>query len=254
MLYNVSVAFILLYLGLVSFMEGLCYTVSLSLCLKFNAWITTTFVRRLFALFKSLMGLTLIADSGESEMLPERYLVVANHQSFVDILAMLFHLDGPRVKFIARGALGSKLPLVTPMLKTDGHCLVAKEGHTHSDMQAIDEFAQKAEENNWIPVIFPEGECSRDGRVRPFHAAGFRRLLESAPLPVAVFAIDGGWQYSDISEFIRALRHGKGVYRIKLLKVSPPPQGKNEQKRILSEAHDLICAQLEAWRGSKGQE
>ena len=253
MLYYVSAVIILLYVGLVSLIVSLCYSVSLPLCLKFNAWITTTFVRHLFALFKRLMGLTLVANSSEKERLPERYIVVANHQSFVDILALLFHLDGPRIKFIARGALGSKLPLVTPMLKSDGHCLIAKDSCALSDMQAIDEFAQRAKENNWIPVLFPEGECSRDGRVRPFHAAGFRRLLESSSIPVAVFAVDGGWQYSDINEFIRALRHGKGVYRIKLLKVFPAPEGRKEQKRILSEARELICAQLDAWRSSKEQ-
>lgn len=251
MLYYISVAIVLLYLGIVSFIEGICYAVKPSLCAKFNNWITTTFVRHLIALFKSLMGLTLQADSSEKDRLPERCLVIANHQSFLDIVVLLAHLDGPRLKFIARGALGSKLPLVTPMLKTDGHCLIEKGGRALSDMQAIDEFAQKAAENNWIPVLFPEGECSRDGRVRPFHAAGFRRLQNTKALPVAVFAIDGGWQYSDISELIKAQRCGKNVYRVKLLKVFPAPTDKKEQRQTLSEARELICAQLEEWRGSK---
>ncbi len=181
---------------------------------------------------------------------PERCLVIANHQSFLDIVVLLAHLDGPRLKFLARAALGSSLPLVTPMLKSDGHCLVEKEGRTRSDMEAIDIFAQKAAENNWIPVIFPEGVCSRDGRVGCFHAAGFRRLQNALPLPVAVFAIDGGWKYPDVSGLIRALRRERGCYRIKLLTVFPAPSGKEEQKRILDEARELICDQLAAWRTS----
>ena len=251
MLYYVSVALVLLYVGLVSLVESFCFALSISLCRKFNAWITSVFVRHLFALFKRLMGLTFHADSSEKERLPERCIVIANHQSFVDILALLFHLDGPRLKFIASAALGSSLPLVTPMLKSDGHCLVSNGESALSDMQAIDEFAQRTKENNWIPVLFPEGGCSRDGRVRQFHPAGFRRLLESTPLPVAVFAIDGGWQYSGIPELISALRSSKGDYRVKLLKVFPAPTDRKEQKRVLSEAHELICAQLEEWRSLK---
>ena len=252
MLYYIGVAFVLLYLGIVALLESICASVSLSLCLKLNVWITTTFARRLMALLKSCMGLTFLADSAEKERLPERCLVIANHQSFLDILMLLSHLDGRRLKFIARAALGSNFPLIAPMLRSDGHCLIDKNSNVVSDTEAIDEFAQNVKEHNWMPVLFPEGVCSRDGRVGEFHAAGFRRLVESTKLPVAVFAIDGGWQYSDVGGLIRALRHGPSVCRIKLLAVYPAPSGRKEQKRILSEARELICRQLEEWRS--GQE
>ena len=57
--------------------------------------------------------------------------------------------------------------------------------------------------NNFIPVIFPEGSRSKDGNLKTFHAAGFRRFLNAAPMPVAVCAVDGGWKISSLTtEFV----------------------------------------------------
>ena len=72
-------------------------------------------------------------------------------------------------------------------------------------------------QNDWIPVIFPEGTRSKDGSVGTFHAAGFRRFVDRCPLPVGVFAIDGGWRISKLGDMRKTLRGGR--YRIKLLKV-----------------------------------
>ena len=94
-------------------------------------------------------------------------------------------------------------------------------------------------------VIFPEGTRSRDGKLRSFYAAGFRRILDKAPMPVAVCALDGGYRISTLDGIIRNLHNGS--YRVKILKVYPAPTSKQEQVKILEEGKELIQAQLDQW-------
>ena len=65
-------------------------------------------------------------------------------------------------------------------------------------------------------------------------------------MPVAVCALDGGWQISSIRKIIQNLKGGS--YKIKLLKVYEAPTTKEEQLKILEEGKTLIGEQLRKWR------
>ena len=188
--------------------------------------------------------------TAEKNKIPSSCLIISNHQSLMDIPVMMAHLGGSRLRFIAKAELAENIPIVAPMLKSDGHCLIVRGGQASKVMESIDSFAERVLKNKWIPVLFPEGTRSKDGKLGRFHAAGFRRFLDDAPMPVAVFAVDGGWQYSGMKGIIRNLKNG--FYKIKLLKVYEPPLGKEGQIAILEESRELIQRQLDEWRSGTG--
>lgn len=245
-MYAVFVLLTLSYLGLVALALVFCYAVSLPLCRRLDRWVTGVFARRLLQIFRTYFHFRFLADPADRKKLPDRCLILANHQSLMDIPILMAHLDGARLRFVAKAELASHVPVVAPVLRSDGHCLIVRGGKSLHVMESIDRFARRVQENGWLPVIFPEGTRSRDGRLGRFHAAGVRRFLDDAPMPVAVFAMDGGWQYADLNGIIRNLRNG--FYKVKLVGIFPPPSGKQEQLRVLEEAERRIAAQLDEWR------
>ena len=124
--------------------------------------------------------------------------------------------------------------------------MIPRKGSPSVAMKAIDRFAVSSLSNNHIPVLFPEGTRGRDGNLKSFYSAGFRRLVEGTKLPVAVCVLDGGWKISNLNSIIRNLK--KGTYRVKVLKVYDAPKDKEEEKKILEESKILMQTQLDEWR------
>lgn len=235
----------LIWIGIVN---RIAYAFSLKLTLRINTIIAIEYSRRIFSIFSAYMNFRYVGDRERLGDLPSQYLAVSNHQSLFDIPLFMRYIPDARVRFIAKAELGRHIPIVSLMLRTDGHCLVKRSGGGSSAMRELDRFADRVRENKWIPVVFPEGTRSTDGTLGTFHAAGFRRFLDRTPLPVAVFAIDGGWRISKLGDMAKTMRGGR--YRIKLLKVYDAPRGKDEQLRILEEGKTLIARQLEVWRNT----
>lgn len=221
------------------------YPFSRKAALFWSDYITCRCARIVFALLKLYRKFQLLGDRENLSLLPAQFSVVSNHQSLFDIVVYLRYFGGTRTRFVAKDSL-SGVPMVGKMLKSQGHCMIPRRGSPSVAMTAIDRFSRRVIEKNQIPVIFPEGTRSKDGNLGTFYAAGFRRLAESARLPVAVCALDGGWKISSLGSIITNMH--RGAYRVKVLKVFPCPQSKEEEKEILREASGLIQAQLDEWR------
>lgn len=224
----------------------IAYTISPRLSTLYYRYLTKVLANRVFSLPSTYLGFKVKADRQLVNDLPDQYLIMSNHQSLMDIPLYMRFLDGPRLRFVAKAELGRGIPLISLALRGNGHCLVKRSGSPSQAMQAIDQFAGKVKENDWIPVIFPEGTRSVDGNLGTFHAAGFRRFLDRASMPVAVCAIDGGWRVGSLKGIRQHMRSGS--YRIKILKIYPAPTSKTEQVAILEEGKSLIEAQLAEWR------
>ncbi len=178
--------------------------------------------------------------------LPEKFMIICNHQSIFDIPAFMRFMPEVDLRFIAKDKLGKGVPLVSPMLKSQKHCLIPRNVRPLDSVRIISEFGKRSKEENLVPVLFPEGTRSRDGNVGKFYTAGFRTLTEACGLPVVVCAIDGGWRIADLKNLLKNIH--KGSYRLKILKVYPCPNGKEECNKVLDESKALIQAQLEEWR------
>jgi len=237
------VFFIILGLG---FINQILYVIDTRLCRKLNKHVVTVEVFRLFSIFSTYLHFRFSGENNLINELPDQYLIVSNHQSLLDIPLFMRFLDGTRLRFVAKSELGRNVPLVSVMLKSDQHCLVDRRGSPSRAMKTLDIFADRVIKNNWIPVVFPEGTRSRDGNTGTFHAAGFRRVLDKAPMPVVVCALDGAWKISSLLGLAKNLRGG--LYRVKVLKIFPVPLNKIDQLKILEEAKVIIQKQLDEWR------
>lgn len=179
--------------------------------------------------------------------LPSQFFLISNHQSLLDIAAYMRFFNDRDLRFVAKKELGSHIPLVSPMLRAQKHCLLERTGSPALAMRTLEKFGKQIAENkNEIPVLFPEGTRSRDGSVGKFYAAGFRKLASIIKLPVVVCALDGGWRFRSFAMIMRHLQDGD--FRIKILKIYPAPQTKEDELKILDEGRELIAKQLEEWR------
>lgn len=235
-------------------MITITYPFSKKWALFWSNYITHRTDRLFFAILKTYCGYDFVADTKSLEGLPDKFLVVSNHQSLIDIVVYLLffskrYYNGREVRFVAKDAL-SKVPMVGKMLRTQGHCMIPRHGGASEAMKSLEAFGTRVNASkDIVPLIFPEGTRSKDGKLGTFYSAGFRRLEETVRLPVAVCALDGGWKLSHIGMMLQNLK--KGAYRVKVLKVFDVPQTKEDEKRILAEAPALIQAQLDEWRKSE---
>jgi 1-acyl-sn-glycerol-3-phosphate acyltransferase len=113
------------------------------------------------------------------------FVVVANHQSMLDIL-LLSRL--PReMKWVAKEAL-FRIPWVGLMLRMSGDIPI-RRGDPESGGQAL-AVAKAYLERGMNVMLFPEGTRSAGGKLLPFKSGAFRLAIE-ARVPVLPVAVNG---------------------------------------------------------------
>lgn len=114
------------------------------------------------------------------------YVLMANHQSHVDIVALFNAL--PMVPgFLAKAEL-EKIPLFGRAMRAGGHVFVDRGKHTAA-VAAIVAAAEEVREGGSI-VIFPEGTRSNRPEVLPFKKGGFH-LAKQAGVTIVPIGIRG---------------------------------------------------------------
>lgn len=222
------------------------YPVSHKWSMAISDYIVKVCAHRLFSVLHLYKHFNYWGYTETKELLPENFIVISNHQSLLDIPAFFNFFRDRDVRFVAKDTLSRHVPLVSEMLRTQKHCMIPRKAKPMDAMRYLEGFGKQVNEMNQIPLIFPEGSRTRNGDVGKFYSAGLRKLSESSGLPVAVCALDGGWKLRDIRKIMTNLKYG--CYRVKVLKVYPNPQTKEECQQILDEGKELIQAQLNEWR------
>ncbi|HAP43937.1 MAG: hypothetical protein A2087_11820 [Spirochaetes bacterium GWD1_61_31] len=203
-------------------------------------------LRIMMSAFRQYMGIRFQFDKVSSP-LPERFLVVANHQSLLDIPVLTDFFRGQReLRFVAKYELGLGIPLISSILRLEEHALVRRTGKMATVMSQLGRFGARCAADQWCPVIFPEGTRANDGVVKVFHSAGFRKLAEDVPLPIVVVAIDGGWQFSLVRKIV--FNTVKAHYRVRVVAILPAPGDKTQMLACLQQTRQLISQQLALWR------
>ncbi len=246
----ITICCLLLTVTIPAILNIFIYPVSKKLSSRLSDYIVRVCAPRVFATLSVYKNFKFIGYRNLKDKLPGQFLIMSNHQSLLDIPVYMNFLRDKDLRFVAKAELGRHVPLVSEMLRAHEHALVPRTGGATVAMRVLDSFAERVVQRGQIPVIFPEGTRSRDGALRSFYAAGFRRIMERAPMPVAVCALDGGWKISTLDGIIRNLHNG--CYRVKILKIYPAPTSKQEQVRILEEGKELIQAQLDEWHREDG--
>jgi 1-acyl-sn-glycerol-3-phosphate acyltransferase len=114
------------------------------------------------------------------------YVLMANHQSHIDVVALIVGL--PMVPgFLAKAEL-RKVPLFGKAMESGGHVFVDRSDRARA-FDAISEAARDIRTGKSI-VIFPEGTRSDHREVLPFKKGGFH-LAQQARVPVVPIGIRG---------------------------------------------------------------
>jgi len=123
-----------------------------------------------------------------AENMPEGspYVVMSNHASYADIVALFMAL--PVIPgFLAKREL-MKIPFLAAALRAGGHVIIDR-GKRESARQALDSAAQQVRSGKTV-LIFPEGTRSDADTVAPFKSGGFH-LAKAARVPIIPVGLRG---------------------------------------------------------------
>lgn len=121
-------------------------------------------------------------------------IIVANHQSTLDIPAVIVGFRKNHPKFISKIELGKWIPSISYNLRHGGSVLIDRNNPRQS-VKDILTLGKHIEANNYAACIFPEGTRSKDGKIKTFMPAGIASLIKTSPSALVVpFAIDGNYE------------------------------------------------------------
>lgn len=116
----------------------------------------------------------------------DRYLIMANHNSFIDI-PILFKTMPFYTYFIAKKEL-KKIPLLGWYIKAYGMIYIDRSDSKKAQ-ESIAIAASLIEAGKHV-IIFPEGTKSKDGKIGPFKKGGFH-LAQQANVAILPIKIEG---------------------------------------------------------------
>jgi 1-acyl-sn-glycerol-3-phosphate acyltransferase len=131
-------------------------------------------------------GVTVTVDGTEHLSQTEAQVIVANHQSWFDIIALFFVLP-VELRFVAKKELFA-IPFFGWALRALGHVRLDR-GNLKKAIEAYGVASTYIRDQKLSVLVFPEGTRSRTGRLQPFKAGPFVLAIQSgAPIVPAYVA------------------------------------------------------------------
>ncbi len=202
------------------------------------AWVTHLWGRVCLGLAGAPLtveGLDHLADN-------QRYVIMANHESSLDIVTLLTALPPTlELRFLAKKSL-FKIPFLGWAMKSAGFVSVDREDRsTAAAMLAhtLDEIAKGGS-----PLIFPEETWSIDGQLLPFSRGGFVIALKSG-LPILPVGLEGPRLVLPPNQGV--IRPGPVAVRIGEL-IATEGLGVSSRKELM----DRTRREIDRLRGPKG--
>ena len=142
--------------------------------------------RKLTVVHQRLTPLWQVRTSGDlPDDMRRPYVVVSNHESFVDIL-LISHLP-TEMKWMSKIEI-LRIPLVGWMMRLVRDIPLTR-GDSTSAAAALDASRDRLDSNVSV-MIFPEGTRSKTGELREFKSGAFRLAIE-AQVPILPLAVYG---------------------------------------------------------------
>lgn len=177
--------------------------------------------------------------------LPDHFILIANHQSLVDIPILVYCFPNRKLRFVAKGRFFHGAPLISQLLRVQKHAAIYDGGRVDATNEELARIARMSRRGVY-PVVFPEGTRSRTGALAPFRSGAFRRIIEAQKNPVVVVAIDGGWIMAEARQLASKVKNC--VYRVKIVGVHEAPDSRADSDLLMKRAYDQIERQLRLWR------
>lgn len=115
-------------------------------------------------------------------------VVVVNHQSMIDIIALQVGLLPARLRFITKEEL-MHVPLLGHYMRLVGMIGIDR-GNTAAGIERLKQQATRCHDDGAVVVAFAEGTRSRTGQIKPFKKGAFMLAL-SAGIPIVPISIEG---------------------------------------------------------------
>ncbi|WP_437301923.1 lysophospholipid acyltransferase family protein [Sorangium sp. So ce388] len=175
-----------------------------------------------------LVGVRVEAEGVQHARPGERYVVAANHQSVLDILALLVVLQGRTpLRFLAKRAL-FRVPVLGWGMRLYGHTPVDRRAR--GALADLGE-ARRNVMQRWSTVFFPEGTRSATGALLPFRLGAFR-TASAAGARVLPVTVDGAGALQPKGRYAAA----PGVVRVVVHPPLDPPGASLDELRATMEA------------------
>jgi 1-acyl-sn-glycerol-3-phosphate acyltransferase len=116
-----------------------------------------------------------------------RQIVVANHESWFDVLALSAYLPMD-YRFVAKKELEG-VPIFGPAWQACGHISIDRDDRT-SAIESLEEAARQIRQEDATIIMFPEGTRSDTGEIASFKKGAFVLAIQ-AGAPVVPVGIDG---------------------------------------------------------------
>lgn len=190
---------------------------------------------------RHLLGLGGVAVTviGREKINPQqKYILVCNHQSHLDISALMASLP-LRLIFIAKKELFN-IPFFGWGIKALGHIAINRRSARSARHSIIAASRIIKNRPHVSLVIFPEGTRSADGRVHEFKQGSFALALASG-LPVLPVAIDG--TYQALPKHNLLTKPARVTIRVGDV-IRPAPEDKHNKHQLALAAHQQILAML----------
>jgi 1-acyl-sn-glycerol-3-phosphate acyltransferase len=177
---------------------------------------------------------------GDEKIEPHKaYILVANHQSFTDIMALGW--IRAMFKWVSKKeAFG--IPVIGWNMYLNRYIKVDR-GNVKSVVKTMDEC--RAWLAKGVPLMmFPEGHRYTDGEIHPFHGGSFKLAIECG-CPVVPIVVDGtGPIYHGFRVNFRP-----GTVRVRVLDAIAPAEVGNSAVRLRAMARARMVAALAELRG-----
>lgn len=140
----------------------------------------------------ALTGATLEVVGREHIDLNERYLIVANHQGFSDVIVIATALIGLKPRYVAKRELAHGWPSISYLITASGSAVIDRK-HPEAAIAEIERLGHEAKREGWNVAIFPEGTRAKDGVARTWKLRGTKALLDATgPCKVLPVSLVGG--------------------------------------------------------------
>lgn len=160
-------------------------------------------------------------------------VLVANHESWFDVFAMVAHLP-VNYRFVGKIEL-TRIPFFGPAWVSAGHIAIDRSDRDRA-IESLQRAGETLRREGAVVVMFPEGTRSRDGKLLPFKKGAFVLALQTG-VPVIPVGISGSRPIMP-----------KGAWRVRpgtiRIRIGPPipPGAKGEKGRdaLLREAREKV--------------
>jgi 1-acyl-sn-glycerol-3-phosphate acyltransferase len=124
----------------------------------------------------------------------QRYVIIANHQGFSDVVVLSTVLHDLQPRYVAKRELARGWPSVSYVLAASGSAIIDRR-QPEAAIAEIERLGRDAKREGWSVAIFPEGTRATDGVPRSWKIRGTKALLDATgPCPVLPISLVGGSQ------------------------------------------------------------